>query len=107
MKHLKKFENISEPQIGDYVLCEDKYVINDEVKKFLKNTIGKIININDTTTPPYSIQYENIPNTISNEYFDYLDVNTTIRYMHKNEIIHCSKNKEDLEIYIESEKYNL
>ena len=49
MKHIKTFENIQEnPQIGDYVSCEDLDVdLFEYVHNFLSNNIGKIVKISD------------------------------------------------------------
>lgn len=90
MKHLKKFENYSEPQIGDYVFCivpPDEY----EPNQF----IGKIEEIKDKRTYPYRIKYKDEEYKLS------------CRRVNRSEIINFSKNKKDLEPYLYANKYNL
>jgi hypothetical protein len=112
MKHIKSFENNIEI-IGDFVICKElEYNIKDVYKKelndFLLNNIGLCVDY-DSERKEYEIEYENIPINILTRYFfvknKYND--KYIRYMRSNEIIHHSKNKEDLEPYIQSNKYNL
>jgi hypothetical protein len=51
MKYIKYFESISEPEIGDYVLCDiwiDKRDPKEiEQKKFIDNNIGEYIKFNE------------------------------------------------------------
>jgi hypothetical protein len=108
---MKKFEEFvfigkGDPNINDYVICEPKFIVDSckifnvsqtDVENFLKNNIGRIIDI--TSAHYYKIQYNNIPNNIQN-FFKYFEVK-------RNEIIKHSKNKEDLEIIIMSKKYNI
>jgi hypothetical protein len=106
MKHIKYFENVYEPQVGDYVICEEEYSVDDAVDSFIKNTIGIIIDIKYDKKYPYIVAYENIPDAIRKDYFTLEDFKRT-RQMMREEIIHFSKNKEDLEYYIQANKYNL
>jgi len=112
MKHLKKFESIEDnPQIGDYVICEDQYDDEEEIATFISQNIGQCIDINkgsQTDKISYFIQYKNVPN---NElFFEHTVINknyTNVLEMFLEEIIHFSKNKEDLQIYLDVNKYNL
>lgn len=124
MKHLKAYENlINEPQIGDYVICQDSVLArnfsnNKSTIIFLSNNIGRIItddSIDYDVSKRYSyvIKYENIPKDIE-DYFNLRKKESEknfemsgLRAFSLEEIIYHSKNKEDLEIYIDTEKYNL
>jgi hypothetical protein len=108
MKYLKTFElDKNEPEVGDYVICEESKYPN--IKKFISTNIGKIIYyIDDTESIGYKlyknyryiVKYNNMPKK-----FD--SFNNKTRRMKRDEIIHWSKNKEDLEIILNSKKYNL
>lgn len=102
--YIKAFENIkNNPEIGDYVICEEGFLDNIEIKDFISNNIGQIIGIE---VPNYfTIQYENVPKEFK-WYFhpiDYRDITN----MRLDEIILFSKNKEELEDYLITKKYNL
>jgi hypothetical protein len=107
MKHLKTYkQNTDEPQIGDYVIAVT-YVA--DLSDFVNNNIGKIIRQRQRKPglPPiiegyYKIQYQNIPPDIKSDFF-----NDNSRLFLKKNIIHFSKNKEDLEIYLDQNKYNI
>ena len=129
MKYIKIYEEIKiEPQVGDYVICVDKSDINLQRKKmfveYLKIHIGKIIKTNKSNE--ILVQYDPIPTeyeildyafytTLSSivKGFKYNTINTeggqytNIATFGKEEIIHFSPNKEDLEPYINANKYNL
>ena len=115
MKYIKKFENIKEIQVGDYVICDEGYLLisDDDFDYFLRNNVGKCINI---VGSEYIIEYKNIPSNIENYFrFDrngsYNNLNpwniTNCRRMDISEIIFHSENKEDCEAYISANKYNL
>ena len=113
MKHLKSFENNNqEPEVGDYVICEDCVSLEEEFKNFMCNNIGLIVEINPNTNYPYTLYYENIPDNIIDGFSCVLNNNyeydyKCLRAMSREEIIHFSKNKEDLETILASNKYNL
>ena len=100
MKYLKTFERNKNPQIGDYVICQE-YDTNDDILKFINNNIGVLVEINNDHFN-YLIEYENIPNNIIS-YFRHGNQ----RQMTLGEIIHCSDNKEDLELILNANKYNI
>ena len=60
MKYLKTFENIKEPQIGDYVICSeyDPGSSRTELENFLSNNIGQIINKHPAH---YYVKYKHVP----------------------------------------------
>jgi len=103
MKHLKYFENIEEPQVGDYVICEELSNLTPDICNFISSNIGIIeYTKNDDGETSYYIKYENVPEDIF-----FLTLRNNKRDMSREEIIHFSKNKEDLEYIINANKYNL
>jgi len=97
MKYLKKFEDIENtPDVGDYIIPNVETlnaVINDKINNNIfqiigtrQRKIGKIL---------YIIKFK-LENHIDDNW--YLDV---------SEIKHISKNKEELEILLQSKKYNI
>ena len=87
MKHVKLFEEIElEPEVGDYVavkLTRDASLI----ARLLEKHIGKILY-------KKGIDFQ-------------VKFGTTTWWIHLDDIVDCSKNKEDLEYYIQKDKYNL
>lgn len=81
----KIFEGRRKPKVGDYVICRNEYQNNSE------ESIGKI-KYRDNTRIPYQVWFKNTEN-----YFWYAE----------DDILHFSKNKEELEIYLDTKKYNL
>lgn len=104
MKYIKKFESRKTPEIGDYVICSDD--INIIINNFAKSNIGKIIHIYYDVLKkyPFIVQYDNIPDDI--KYIKANQFENSIAYK-ATEIIHCSKNKDDLSYFIETNKFNL
>ena len=112
------FENFDEtkPQIGDYVCTKDDthrtYAIFDIRKKldnFLSNNVGNIVDIEyeSDVDYPYNVQYDNIPTEL-NHYFEDNNISRiNCRRFDESEILFFSKNKEDVETYIEANKYNI
>jgi len=105
MKHLKTFEtlNQNEPQIGDYVICQELNAI-EEINLFLGNNIGKIVFVGERKMF-FCVQYTNIPRNISDR-FGYGSI-TNARNMRRDEIKYWSDNKENLETLLSTNKYNL
>ena len=110
MKHLKQFEflNQNEPQIGDYVLCHEEDVEDDDdLTNFIDNNIGKIIGIDNTNTVPFDVEYENVPDNIRYHFTFYT---SNDRLMTRKEIIYFSPNKpnkEELEAIKQANKFNI
>jgi len=112
MKFIKTYENMSEPEIGDYVICQNppKWTsINksntEMLNNFISSNIGKLVK-NDIWHLPdnrncklYIIEYQNIPNEIEE---DFIFNQSSHRAFLKEHIKHWSKNKKDLESYISS-----
>ena len=110
MKYIKKFEfSATEDElsrVGNYVIINpDKIWGGAKDKKFFNNNIGQIIKIEENPLSKentFRIQYnkEDIPT--------YIILNRDNTFLAKNyEIVLEYKNKEDLEAFIASKKYNL
>jgi predicted nucleotide-binding protein (sugar kinase/HSP70/actin superfamily) len=98
---------INEPQIGDYVLCDE---VDSEIIRvdFIRNNIGKIVYDNFSKVYKYLVQYENVPELLDSWFSDGNNINLkNCRRMSISEIKNYSKNKEDLEVLIQANKYNL
>jgi len=107
MKYIKKFEmNDDVLKIGDYVICS--YYNNDiGFEFFLSNNIGKLIEIkNDFNNyrEPYVVEFESV-DINAKRYTTTIKANTIT--FKRSEIQYWSNNKEDLELYIQSNKFNL
>lgn len=90
MKYIKKYEKKHIVEVGDYVIIKPNSKFGSYAnwfKEYIENNIGKI-----TKTYIQSV-----------EVF-YSDMTCTFN---KDEILHISKNKEDLEVALNSKKYNL
>jgi len=112
MKHIKTFESVNDdkPQVGDWVICKESF---DEgtLCDFISNNIGKFIRYrrsDDHVAPSYThiIQYENIPTELLYG-FKNAENQNNCRGMKIYEILKWSKDKEDLELQIKTQKYNL
>lgn len=95
MKHLKIYENYysdnDNPKIDDYIL--------------VKNYIGKIIDIDDDDDYQYLVKFED-------EDYDGLGRigyvgNDDTRWISSSNIRYFSNNIEDVEIFLNSKKYNI
>jgi len=131
MKHIKEFNIFrNKPKIGDYVICKEG-LVNGQITKdgedadlinFLSNNIGKIIDTNIIIADvnyDYLIKYYNIPKDIylyftGNSSFQIACGETRpipgredTRAFDLDDIVEFSKNKEEVELYIASKKYNL
>ena len=118
MKHIKKFESLDEPQVGDYVACEESWMF--AVSEFISNNVG-ILKFKHDYDYEYAVEYDNIPKEFS-YYFDHLNFDHLnfdhleydmgkgsgdCREMIRDEIKFWSKDKSEVEDYIEAKKYNL
>lgn len=107
MKHLKIYESYNEgkPKIGDYVICHNTECDEDDqyLYKFLFTTIGQIIGEGSS--------FNRYSKTFTIEFPKSEDL---LRVWRDNkqvfgleEILFWSDNKEDLEMILNSNKYNL
>ena len=106
----KIFENLNTPKVGEYVICIYSMSKNHkDLDIFLSQNIGKIIEIRNykAYTFPYIVEFEHIPNNLkkftTNTYFDSIDQIV----FRRDEILSFNKNKEDLKIFLDTNKYNL
>ena len=128
MRYLKCYESIkNEPEIGDWVIC--KYCKswtpwNQEGATYIGESIGRIV------APPtepkdgrgirvtlsyinqgyYYVEYYNVPKNknIRNIFWNINDFNTGYNILvDRKNILAFSKNKEELDIIIAANKYNL
>lgn len=110
MKYIKTFESKDKPQIGDYVLCRYagmKRTDNEEYFDFITNTIGQIVKIDDEdeVQPLYYVHYENVPDKLKSHWNGYYVLDK--EPFRKKNITDWAKTKEDLELKIKSEIYNI
>ena len=130
MRYIKKFEDINEPDIGDYVLLNDDYG-DDLFDEFIMTNIGQIIgfqmgwntdkiiykkseiHLGSNDTLYYIVEYEDIPEEVMNIAYVYLgktigeDYCSNILTVQRHQISAYSSNREDLEIVLQAKKYNL
>ena len=92
MKYIKTYENSKDPEIGDWVYCE---VDPNEYKN--SKFIGKYKGFSNRTHYPYEVEVD----------WGINESDMGKRIMYRREIIAFSKNKKDLEIYLDTSKYNL
>jgi len=107
MKHLKntKLHNNddNDPRVGDYVICECKIDDSCNTKDFIKDKIGKIIRYYEGGNYPYNVTYDDIPDNMWNNKFG----EQKVIVFKKFEVVNWSNNKEDLELIINTKKFNL
>ena len=105
MRYLKTFETIKkleDARSGDFVICkEESSFVDPELGNFINNKIGIINHISYGIN--FYIYYENVPEKLKHRFNG---INGT-RLMKKHEIIMCSDNREELEYYLSTNKYNL
>lgn len=98
MKYLKTYETYLPVEVKDYVIATSWSMIKDEAE-FINNTIGQIDRI---IGDDVSIKYDS---KLLKKYNIQFANNRII--LSKGQIKHVSKNKEDLEIFLNTKKYNL
>jgi len=109
MNHLKTFEklNENEPEVGDYILAKWKNAADDHPANiFVANNIGKLIKIeiDKYDVVFFLVKYNNIPKEL--ELYKSMNNNTSFE-LKKEDLIKWSKNEEDLEMILQSNKFNL
>ena len=109
MTYLKYYENIEDNlEVGDYVLIKINILPYTQkqidTENFINNTIGKIIDI-ITDRNDVVVLYENVPETIKS----YFNINNglDIRTFDINRIVEHGKTKEQLELKLQANKFNL
>jgi hypothetical protein len=111
MKYLKHFEKYKRPQVGEYVICKDTTsnlnAAYEPINDYLENHIGKIIQIKNGAPRPFLVQYDF--NYLSDVHWDvkyYFGNNNVVKFS-SHDILFHSKNKEDLEMRLTVNKYNI
>ena len=102
MKYIKTYEdvNIGKPESGDYVICKDS--TDREISKFTKNAVGKMIKYDSEEEPfCYWIKYDKVPYDVAHKF------TSNMRNFSREEIMHWSPDKEELEAILNSNKYNI
>ena len=105
MKYIKKFEmNEDKPSNGDYVICGGKYFSDSSFNKECLNlVINKIGIINNMT---YS--YSNLSCMIKYNLKKSDNINWSGNYFCElDDILYWSKDKEELELILKSNKFNI
>jgi len=103
------------PEIGDYVLLNPDVFDSNNFNRFrifIESNIGQIVNLH-TYDKSYGIKdfslgikFENVPKILSAMCENFFDKNN-IRYCDISNLLCWSKDKEELEIFIATKKYNL
>lgn len=117
MKYIKQYETTEdditkdELKLYDYVICEDAWIKSQkekgkeylEVNNIIENNMGLYIQQDDKI---YTIKYDGniIPDYVK-KFFSHNGSNT--RNFYRDEIIHFSPNKEELEQKLLNQKYNI
>ena len=100
MKHLKSYENNNTiPKKGNYVLMSTDH-LDVDVKNFINNNIGKIVNNIMSKNSSVMIKYENVPENIEEYFIPY-------RTFSQHQILYFSPNKEDVKRQLTANKFNL
>jgi hypothetical protein len=100
-----------QPRRKDYIVVDvNSRDIDIDIKFFLNNNIGRIAYKTPFTyEDEYSVDYEYIPNELKGKFNSYKYGGKTHYWFSimKDDIVHFSENKEDLEFYFNLKKYNL
>jgi len=113
MKYLKHFEYNEDPPYindGDYVLFyyseTENYAyhigLDTKLKEFINNNIGYVITSSSINNEWINVQYDNIPKDIVYKFNKGNEVLLT-----KHNILEVAKTKEELEMTLSANKYNL
>ena len=108
-----KNKNTDDIEIGDYVICGENTISDEDVKSFTSNNIGQYIRrpnilngdviIEDCD---YLIQYKKIPKGLKKD-FKYSKSSKNTRIMSREDIKYHNPDKKELEIYLSINKYNI
>ena len=107
MKYIKTFENIENlPEIDDWVIMKTLSSHNI-VKNFINNTIGEVVNLDKTNIQniDITVMYYDIPEDFKK--LMNVDSDVYVREFRSNQIVEFAKTKEELELKLQSNKYNI
>jgi hypothetical protein len=107
MKHLKTYEQVKEPQVGDYVLFYFDQEIGDKIfRNFANSNIGQLVDISNPTVA--RAKFKNMSDEMLYRFGLTKKSDGSVNIsLPKSSIIRHSKNKEDLETYMAANKYNI
>lgn len=88
MKYIRTYESNDQPQITDYVYCQYNERWSKDLDNYLNHNIGYL--------------YE-----IKNQYYNVRFDDHRLFKFTKEKILYWSKNKENVQLYIDATKYNL
>lgn len=103
----KIFEHVYKlPKIGDYAILDSEqfktnYLGTEELINFLDSTVGIVTHQNNDT---FEIKFENIYNLTVKKYLSRPNNSLFVQII---KIKYWSENKEELEILLQTKKYNL
>lgn len=118
MKYIKTYEDLKKIEIGDYVICDEE-ISDDALVDFLATNVGQIVDFRneftvDNLSSDYDVGYDyyifvkyDDVDIIGKENFNYHNKIPNCRIFSENEIIYNSKDREDCEAFLMSNKYNL
>ena len=91
--------NQGKPEVGDYVICDSKF---KEEYEFIKDKVGQIIKIDNTMEyHKFLITYNNIPNVMADGKIK------NDNYIRIKYILYFSKDREELESILNTNKFNI
>jgi len=88
------------PKVGDYVIACSS-AAKKELINFIANNIGRIVEFDKFDNCCVFIEYSNVPLELFSAFTN------NIRRLPINQILHYSLNREDLEIILAVNKYNI
>lgn len=101
MKYIKAYEKLNQPTLGHYVLVKTQP--DSKNKWWVEKQIGKIVDIDTIYNSQHNDNYELGVEFVNPDRND----GKNIWWTNRDNIIKFSKNKEDLEIFVDINKYNL
>ena len=109
MKYIKNFEklenNICGLKIGEYIIVKISYnkkvYTGDYLSNLLENKVGIVIDYHNSFNNIIIAKFFNDDNLNDD------NLNDVLYFLNCNEIIFHTKNKHDIDAYIQSKKYNL
>lgn len=110
MKYIKLYENLNTLKVGDYVIVKQCDWMTEEFYEFVNINIGKVVKLYhnngyEKCTVEFETNLPSIPTWDTNFYPD--GTNNFNYFFVIDDIEYWSKNREDLEVYINARKYNL
>ena len=101
MRYIKSYESApyKAPEEDQYVICQDLQTNDPAFGQYLRTAIGRILLVR-RDSKEFLVTFDDMPKQIKD---DHTDTN----WFFKDEILHFANNKEDLRIYVDTNKYNL